>query len=371
MNINSAIKKEGIEVISSLDSETINSIAFKIIEALQNTFPEKSLNVPQLFSDIIKLNMYIAKLPSGCSAKYFYKNKSIYFSPNTSFDEVSDLVVHECIHYLQEKVNKRGRLLRLGFCDFTNSGLPGTGLNEAAVQLLASKCVNKKTEPVKYFDLNFNTISPDYYPLECALVNQLSYLVGDDVLFDSTLNSNDNFKNEFISLTCKDTFEMIQYNIDLLVEMQEDITKLITYNELHVDNNNLNKVQKNCDKIDLLKTKIKKLFLETQDMILTSYFNSTINLLYTKESIEKYRSKLYNFRNLIATSDDYTYFNEFYILKMSELEERAENNTVPAETSLVLYKESFIKTLFKRLRYLLKLAPRQAYVPYYEQEFYD
>ena len=41
MNINSAIKKEGIEVISSLDSETINSIAFKIIEALQNTFPEK------------------------------------------------------------------------------------------------------------------------------------------------------------------------------------------------------------------------------------------------------------------------------------------------------------------------------------------
>ena len=369
MSIESEIRKEGIEVISTLNSSTINSIASNIVKVLKDTFPSSSLSAPKLFSAIIKLNMYIAKLPAGCSAKYFYKNKSIYFSPNTSFNEISDLIVHECIHYLQGKVNKRGKLVRLGFCDFTDSGLPGTGLNEASVQLLASKCVNKKPETVTYFDLTFNTISPDYYPLECALVNQMAYLVGENILFDSTLNSNDNFKNELISLTSEDTFSMIQYNIDLLVEMQENINDLIAYNETHLDN--INKLQKNCNKIDVLKVKIKDLFLETQNIILSAYFDSTINLIYTKESIEKYRSKLYNFRNLIAVSDGYTYFNEYYISKMTDLENKAENPLIPIQNSLVLYKEGFFKTLFGRLKYLLKLTPKNNYVSYYEQEFYD
>lgn len=369
MSIDSEIKREGIEVIRTLDTLTINSIASNIVKILQNVFPNKSINAPKLFSEIIKLNMYIAKLPLGCSAKYFYKNKSIYFSPDTSFEKINDLIIHECIHYLQERVTQKGKLVRLGFCDFTNSCLPGTGLNEAAVQLLASKCVNKRIETVKYFDLTFNTISPDYYPLECALVNQIAYLIGDSVLFDSTLNSNDNLKNQFISLTSEETFHTIQYNIDLLVELQENITKLNYYNETHI--NNVNKVQKNYHKIDNLKSTIKTLFLETQNIILSSYFDNTINLIYTKESIEKYRNKLYNFRNLIATSDGYNFFNKYYIAKMADLENRAENILIPIETSLVLYKESLIKTLLTRLKFLLKITPKQSYVPYYEQEFYD
>lgn len=369
MSIKSEIKKEGIEVISALDTSTVNSIATSIIEILQNTLPKTVFNRPQFFSDILKLNMYIAKLPKGCSAKYFYKNKSIYFSPDTSFDEISDLIVHECIHYLQEKENKNGKLERLGFCDFTRKYLPGTGLNEAAVQLLASKCVNKKSETVTYFDLTFNTISPDYYPLECALVNQMAYLFGYDVLFDTTLNSNDNFKEQFISLTCKDAFINIEKNIDLLVDLQENITRLNTYNETHP--NSLKKIENNCNKIEDLKIKIKKLFLETQNIILSAYFDNTINLIFTKDAIEKYRNKLYNFRNLIATSNGYTYFNLYYIAKMSELENRAENLSIPIENALVLHKESFIKILIKKIKYLLKLTPKYSYTPYYEQEFYD
>lgn len=369
MSIKSALKKEGITVISPLDSLTVNSIASKIVDVLQNTFPKNKLNTHKIFSDIVKLNMYIAKLPSGCSAKYFYKNKSIYFSPDISFDEVSDLIVHECIHYLQENRNNNGKLVRLGFCNFKNPNLPGLGLNEAAVQLLASKCVNKKSETVTYFDLTFNTISPDYYPLECALVNQLSYLIGNDVLFDSTINSNDNFKNQFISFTSQKTFKTIQNNIDMIVELQECITQINSYDLFHPQS--AKKIAEKALKIDFLKTSIKQLFLETQNMILTSYFDSSINLLYTKDAVEKYRNKLYNFRNYIATTDGYTYFNQYYIDKMGELENKCENNLVPENLSLVLYKESFIQVLIKRLKYLFKLTPKDIYIPYYEQEFYD
>lgn len=106
-------------------------------------------------------------------------------------------------------------------------------------------------------------------------------------------------------------------------------------------------------------------------MILTAYFDNTINLLYTKEAISKYRTKLYNFRNLIAVSDGYTYFNQYYISKMNDLEYKADDPMKPIQTSLVVYKESFLKTLFGRLRYLLKLTPKQNYTSYYEQGFND
>ena len=49
---------------------------------------------------------------------------------------------------------------------------------------------------------------------------------GEDILFDSTLNSNNKFKEVFISLTSKEVFNTIQKNIDLLIEMQEKLSTL-------------------------------------------------------------------------------------------------------------------------------------------------
>ena len=230
MNIQSEIKKEGIEVINELNSTAINSIAIKVTKALQNAFPEKTLNTKEISSRLLELKMYIAKLPEGCSAKYFYKNQSIYFSEKMSLTKVNDLIIHECIHYLQEKTDKKGRIFRLGFCDFTDSYFPGTGLNEAAVQLMASKCMKKKNENATYFGINLNTVSPNFYPLECTLANMLDNIVGDNLLFDSAFNSNDNFKNKLISLTSKKTYNTIFDNFDLLLDKQDYITELTAYN---------------------------------------------------------------------------------------------------------------------------------------------
>ena len=82
MNIQPELKKEGIDVIKQLEPSTVNSIAKSIVKVLQNAFPEKNLDIKNLTSEISKLNMYVANLPEGCSAKYFYKNKSIYFKFN-------------------------------------------------------------------------------------------------------------------------------------------------------------------------------------------------------------------------------------------------------------------------------------------------
>lgn len=91
---------------------------------------------------------------------------------------------------------------------------------------MASSALCIPYENVKYFDIDLETNTPNYYPLECALARELAYVVSEDVLFESTLHGNDNFKNEFISLTSDKAFYAIQKNIDLLIDAQENLSTL-------------------------------------------------------------------------------------------------------------------------------------------------
>ena len=366
MDIQSEIRKEGIEVIKELSSSTVNSIVNKFTKALQNAFPNENINTKQITSDMLKLKMYTAKLPEGCSAKYFYKNKSIYFSEKTSFTKLSDTIVHECIHYLQERTNNKGKVDRLGFCDFTDSYLPGTGLNEACVQLLASTCVKKKSESVTYFGITFNTISPTYYPLECAIANQLNYIVGNNLLFDSTLNSNDNFEDHFTSLTSQKVFYKIYDDLDTLLDKQDYVNELTQKN---AEISNENKVQRNLKKIEKIKEEIKLLFFKIQDIIIQSYFDSAINLVRSDKALEEYRTKLYEFRNVIGSADSYSFYSRYYINKMMELEKIKENN-YGLDTSMVVYKQGLFKTFFGKVKSLFGLSSQEV-ATNNNDEFYD
>lgn len=288
----------------------------------------------------------------GISAKYFARNKSIYFDCNLDLSNLTDVAIHECIHYLQEKRDKRNNIIKLGLCDYTDGSLPGVGLNEAAVQLMAASASNLEYENVKYFDINLQTNTPMYYPLECALVKQMAYVVGEDVLFDSTLHSNNNFRDEYISLTSEKDFFTIQKNIDLLVETQSNLETLYdALEDVGIDEDFVNKIVK---EIETKKAKIKELFLNTQRLILTSYFDNSINLAYTPRAIENYRNKLYLFKNLIGYYEYDNFYNEYYVDKMMELEKRYELDMTEI-TSLAVVKSSFISRLITKLKLLFRL----------------
>lgn len=288
----------------------------------------------------------------GISAKYFARNKSIYFDCNLDLTNLTDVAIHECIHYLQEKRDKKNNIVKLGLCDYTDGSLPGVGLNEAAVQLMAAKASDLEYENVKYFDINISTNTPMYYPLECALVRQMAYVVGEDVLFDSTIHSNNNFRDEYISLTSEKEFFTIQRNIDLLVETQGILEELYdSLEDIGIDEAFVNKIAK---EIDIKKAKVKELFLNTQKLILTSYFNNSINLAYTPKAIENYRNKLYLFKNLIGYYQYDNFYNEYYVNKMMELEKRYELDMTET-TDLVVIKPSFISRLITKLKLLFRL----------------
>ena len=46
---------------------------------------------------------------------------------------------------------------------------------------MASSALCIPYENVKYFDIDLETNTPNYYPLECALARELAYVAGEDV----------------------------------------------------------------------------------------------------------------------------------------------------------------------------------------------
>ena len=350
MSIESDLKKDGIIVIRALDTLSINTISRNIAEKLCKAFPDQNFIFQNLFIALSRIPMYIADIPDGfAEATYFYKNSSMYFKKGLSLDELEKFAVHEFIHYLQEIKDKKGHLLKLGLCDFEDIRVCGMGLNEGAVQLMSAKANKCEEEIVKYYGISLPTTSPSYYPLLCNLVKQMAYITGEDFLYDSTFYGTITFKETFSNLCGLNNFLKIQNNLDKIMETEEKAIKL--NNKLMSDKCEGIKAQKVAKKIEDSKEKIKKLFFATQNLIYSSYFNTQFTKISTTADIDEFRLRLYNYKNFIGISENYSDFNEFYINKMMDLDEKYEN--IMNNTAMTVVSNSKISNLFRKLKALL------------------
>lgn len=361
MSTNSRLKKEGIEIVEQLDTLKVNTIAISIASKLCLAFPEHNLNKSDLFTSLSRINMYVANMPGdSAGAKYFYKNNSIYFNNEYDLDEMAKLAMHECIHYIQELRDENNNLAKMGLynCAF-NSGL---GINEAAVQLMASEANMCPLTAETYYNVSLNTISPNYYPLECALVNQMAYFTGTYPLFHSTLNSNDVFKNTFILKSNKRAYNAIVRNLDLLLTYENDLNYFA--NELQYASK-INEIKLLNKLITSKKNNITTLFFKTQNLIIESCFTSEFNNIRNLEDVKAYKKKLYNFKDIMGSNENYTFYNEFYRKIMESLETKKEqieqfgeiNLFEIPENNLVLVDNtknalSFISTFFGKIKKL-------------------
>jgi len=320
MNIDSIIKKEGINVIKQLPTLQVNLVAKSIAEKLSKAFPEHDLNKELLFSNISRLNMYIAEMPNNSvRAKYVSENSSIYFNQDVALDNIDDLIIHECLHYLQETKDDFGKLQKLGLANFSGK-TSGIALNEAAVQLMAAEANNNEYDNVTYYNVELQTTTPSYYTLECALVSEMSYFTGLYPLYESTLTGSSLFENTFISKSSKSTFNTIKNNLDKLVEYQ-DILSALTY-DLQTTNNNIKKISQINKAISIKKKEISNLFYKTQNIIMTECFNYEFKHIRNVEELSSFKERLQDFQNIIGSNSEYKYFDNFYNLAMSKFEEK-------------------------------------------------
>lgn len=318
MSTRSELKKEGIEVIRKLDTLKVNKIAINIASKLCLAFPEHNLNKSELFESLSRIDMYIAKMPLDSSgAKYFFKNNSIYFRETDNIDELASLAMHECIHFIQELRDSGNNLIKMGLYDISSN--TGLAMNEAAVQLMASEANMMKIKSETYFNVSINTISPNYYPLQCTLLNEIAYFTGTYPLYHSTLNSNDVFKNTFILKSSKKTYLSISKNFDKLLSLENDLTYYI--NELQYAEKSKS-VRLLNSLINKSKKEITYIFFKTQNLIIESFFKNEFNSIRNLNDIKEFNKKLYNFKDIMGFSDNYTFYNEFYRNMMANVEEK-------------------------------------------------
>ena len=338
MSIDTILKKEGIENIRPLDTLTINRIAKSIADKLSTAFEEHNLEASDLFTQICRLNMYFARMPEDQSgAKYSYMNNAIYFNEKFNIDEILESAIHECIHYLQEIKDEKGNLIRMGLCNFQEDKNVGTAMNEAAVQFMAAEACKKQEDKVKYYDIFLSTKSPDYYPIECVLINEMVYFTGKYPLYHSTLHGDDVFKNTFSGKYGVNTYKTIQKNM-------ETNDKKVSQINIQIKNT---------------KEKIASIFFETQDYIMKNCFNKNFQETRTLEDLKYFKEDLYRFKDIIGYTESYSNYNNFYINKMNEFEirkQKIENgeldfenvtNTELVDTSNKHY--SFIRRILMKL----------------------
>ena len=146
----------------------------------------------------------------------------------------------------------------------------------------------------------------------------------------------------------------VQNAIDDILYAEEDIIKL-NNRIAQIDDRN-KRVDNMVQKIDELKEEIKLTFLRTQNLIVSSYFNNSFSLISNLEELENYRKKLYNIKDLLGYTEGYTFFNDFYVEKMSQLEHKynvLENGGIETAINIKTKKENKIVALFKAIRKLL------------------
>lgn len=350
ITIEETLEKEGITNIKELDTLKVNSISKLVAQKLCDAFPDYGLDYKTLFIEIARLNMYSATMPDTLAqAKYYYKNSAIYFNETADLNNLDAFAIHECIHYLQSVKDNDGKLCRLGLCNFSKAKQPGIALNEAAVQLITTKCDNAKSDTVKYYGIELPTTSPTYYPLECCLVNQMAQVTGLGTLFESTLHSNNNFKNKFIELTSVSAYETIELNIDYLMELEDTLSSWSAKLVSDVSDKEIDKIN---SKIAKTKEKIVTVFMGVQKLIYTSYFNKYFKVLKEKKDVENFKKSLSTFQKLVGTNETHKDFDEFYSNIVAKVDKKFAG-VLDDSTSLTTVKTNFISTIFRKIKALI------------------
>lgn len=349
MSIKSDLKKAGIEVTQELEDNIVKNISENILKKIIKTFPNLSFDYDNILNKLLKLKMYKAKMIDGMAeASYFYKNCSIYFNENISYEDLEEFAIHEYIHYLQEVKNSKNKLVHMGLCDYTKINPHGIGLNEAGVQYISSLIIGIKPDFEKYYNISLFTPSPSYYPIECSLLNEIVFFTGKDDLLKSIFYSTNDFKEKIITLTSNNIYNNIQENFDKILKYEENIIKINS--KINLLNDGDSKYKKYFNKICQNKEKITKYYIDTQNLIIKNFFENEFKNINTLDKLNKFRKNLSDFSKLIGTIENYDFFDNYYIEMINKLEHKyniLENGG--NETALLKEKNNFINKLFNKV----------------------
>lgn len=336
---NRELKKLGIEVIEKVKDIDVVDIANQVSSKLIITFPKSNLDFMNIYTILISTNMYYANIKENMSkANFYYKNSNIYFSKEIDIENIDEYLFHECIHKIQEHKNKKNKLTRMGICEINELSIKAMALNEAAIQYITTKCLENNEKIINIYDISFVTKS-NYYPILTSLISQIALLIGDNILVDSTINSNEDFKIEMIDEFGEKNYVLIERNFEEIL-------------------NSKNEILNNGENVEILSQKIKQMYLKTMNVIYTSYFDNLLCRINTEIEAEFAIQKLIYYNEFIKENSGY----EDFLIYFDKMKLKFENkkNEIKNSVALVVIKQNKILNIFKRLKKLF-INPNNEY----------
>lgn len=341
MNTEKKLEKLGITTTREFTQREVRYIAEEVTELLVKAFPILEDDYNNLLIRLLNCKMYFANINENkniSNVNYIYENKSIYFDERVNLDNINDKIIHECIHYLQDIRNEKGKLKKMGLCGFEELLTYGLGINEGAVQYIASKAVGNTLTITKKAGIILKTVSPNYYPFLTNLIHQVVYVMGEDIIVKGTINCNEKFEEEFLN-----TFEE---RASTIIKMFDKIIDLL--NKSNEETQEENK--------QLFNTEIANEYIETQNTIMKTYFDKICNRLTTIEEVDFYIEKFLNYKPLLGVveetrfslNDDYEQYKEQILKKFDkrimEISKESSKNTLSIIYNNRLFR--FFKKIF-------------------------
>lgn len=334
INIKRELKNIGIKPIEELSVQERTHIAEKVAAKLA------SLNIVglshnEILEKLFEAKMYTAQMRSDLGkVSYFYKNKTIYFDKNLNLIEIDENILRECIHYLQDKRDRKEKIKRMGLCTFEEYKVRGMALNEIGINYISNKLLNK-------YDKNKTF----------TLLKQILLITGEEVFLDSLLNNNNKFEEKFMEQT---NSEVLYYKMQNTFDSMFDLEQIIK--RLNYEGRTSRNPEKYLSKINMHKHTLSSKFSEIQWEIYNRYFSRKIELIDQIEEIAAYKNEMFNFNQWLEMSDDelkYTSFANEKFERLNKIEIQILKSR--ANNSMILLENS---PIHKFMRALKKLIPR-------------
>ena len=335
MQINKYFKELNIVPISEVDIREKCEFANEVAMVMVDKLAAYNLDYLKIVDILQHTEMYIAKIPKNLSpVNYSYLDGKMYISEDIKLDIRNEFVLHEAIHRIQEYRNKKEKLIQLGLCDVMETKIKGLALNEAAIQYIVHRILNGESKIIDIYGMKVPTLSKDYYPILTNLIEQIAFLMGEDKLIDSTINSNNEFKYETIDMLGEDTYNAIETSFEQILEAK-------------------NKILKNKDKsiIDENIDLIKNVYINIQNKIMTSYFNKEFKRIKSMEQLNSFSAKLLDYKDYIGSDEAQALYIDYY-KAMKEQIKKKEQSFI--NKSLVVVKENRFVNIFNRLKNFIK-----------------
>ena len=217
------------------------------------------------------------------------------------------------------KISKKEN--RAGICQFQEFKIFALGINEAIVQYITAKALGGTLHRTNNEKITICTNSENYYKYMTSLIAQILFLMGNKEAVESCISSTDKFENELYN-TFEENTEKIVKNFDVILE----------------ENN----------KADRDENKIIDIYMQTQEVIYTTYFTKMYKRLTTPQEVDEQVKKLEDYEEMVGRlldtpneEDKFINFksemNEKYLKKYIEVNRNQSRNTLAVVYKNKLY----------------------------------